>query len=77
VLAAAVDLFRDSTTTAPEIEVEFERVCSPAQREIWPAEFGEASSQVTADMTALRQQAVNAEATASQVASLVSQAPRL
>jgi len=77
VLAAAVDLFKDTATASPEIEVEYERLCSRAQREIWPAEFGEASTTVIADMVSLRQRAVETKAAASRVESLVTQARQL
>ena len=77
VLAAAVDLFKDGTTTAPDIEVEYERVCLPFQQDIWPDDFGEASAKITAEMAALRQQVHNATAAADQVAGLAGQAIRL
>ena len=77
VLAAAVDLYKDSATTAPDIDVEFDRVSSLAQQEIWPQEFGEASAKITADMAALREQGHLAEVAADQLALLVNQATRL
>ena len=77
VLAAAVDLYKDGATTAPDIDVEFERVSCPAQREIWPHEFSEASSKITAEMAALREQASVIQAAADQLALLVNQAATL
>lgn len=77
VLAAAVDLFKDSTTTEPEIEVEYQRLCEPVQREIWPSDFGEAAAYVTAEMAALRQQAIDTDTVVSAVVALVNQAQQL
>jgi hypothetical protein len=77
VLAAAVDLYKDSATTAPDIDVEFDRVSSLAQSEIWPQEFGEASAKITADIAALREQVHVTEAAADQLALLADQATRL
>lgn len=77
VLAAAVDLFKDSATTEPEIEVEYERLCKPVQREIWPSEFSDAAANVTAEMAALRQQAVDAETVVGTVLALANQAHQL
>ena len=77
VLAAAVDLYKDGAITSPDIEVEFEKVCRRAQREIWPQEFGEASAKVTADMESLRKQIQDTAAAADQVGSLANQATRL
>jgi hypothetical protein len=77
VLAVAVDLFKDGTTTAPDIEVEYERVCLPFQQDIWPEDFGEGSAKIAAEMAALRQQVHNATAAADQVAVLAGQATRL
>lgn len=77
VLAAAVDLFKDGTTTAPDIEVEYERMCVPFQQDIRPDDFGEASARITAEMAALRQQVHNAAAAADQVTVLAGQATKL
>jgi hypothetical protein len=77
VLAAAVDLFKDRTTTTPGIEVEYERVCLQVQQAIWPEEFGQASAKVTADMAALRQQVRNAEVAADQMTALAGEITRL
>ncbi len=77
VLAAAVDLYKDSATTAPDIDVEFERVSRLAQQEIWPQEFSEASSKITAEMAALREHTGVTEAAADQLALLVNQAATL
>jgi energy-coupling factor transporter transmembrane protein EcfT len=57
--------------------VEYERLCSGAEREIWPSDFIEAYATVTADMAALQQRTVNTKGAASQVVSLASQARQL
>jgi hypothetical protein len=77
VLAAAIEKFKDSTTSEPEIEVEYERLSRPRQREIWPTEFGEAAANVTAVMATLRQKAATTQTAAEGVVSQVSQAQRL
>jgi hypothetical protein len=77
VLAAAVDLFKDTTTTEPEIEVEYQRLCEPVQREIWPSDFGETTAYLTAEMAALRQRAVDTETMASAIVALANQAQQL
>ena len=77
VLAAAIDLFKDSMATAPGVEVEYERLCAEFQQDIWPEKFSEASAKITADLAALRQQVTNAAAAADQVGVLAGQATRL
>jgi hypothetical protein len=77
VIAAAVDLYKDSATTVPGIEVEYERICLEVQQDIWPEEFGEASAKITADIAALRKQAHHTEAAADQVAVLAGQVTKL
>jgi energy-coupling factor transporter ATP-binding protein EcfA2/outer membrane lipoprotein SlyB len=77
VLAAAVDLYKDSATTPPGMEVEYERVCLQVQQDIWPGEFGEASAKLTADMAALRKLVSNAEAAADGMTALAGQVTRL
>jgi hypothetical protein len=77
VLAAAVDKYVDSTVTKPGIEVEWERVCRPAQREIWPEKFTQGAANITAAMAALRQQAAVTAAAAGETTAVIDQARRL
>jgi hypothetical protein len=77
VLAAAVDLYKDTSTTSPDIEVEYERVCPRAQQDIWPQDFGEASAKVTGDLETMRRQLQDTIAAADQVSALANQATRL
>ena len=49
VLAAAIDLFKDSATSTHLVEREFEELCRPAQRDIWPSDFGSEGARVAAD----------------------------
>jgi hypothetical protein len=77
VLAAAVDLFKDAATSTPGVESEFEKLCRPVQRQIWPDDFGGAAAKVAADLAGLRQRAVEADGAAAQVASLAGKARRL
>jgi energy-coupling factor transporter ATP-binding protein EcfA2 len=77
VLAAAIDLFKETAIATPGVEGEFEKLCRPVQREIWPADFGGAAAQVAADLGALRERAIEADAAASRVAALAAQVPRL
>ena len=77
VLAAAVDLFKDTAITTPDGENEFEKLCRPVQREIWSADFGGPSAEVAADLATLRQRAAEADAAAGHVASLTANARRL
>ena len=55
VLAAAVDLFKDTTTSTPDVESEYDKLRRPAQRQIWPDNFGGPAAEVAADLAALRQ----------------------
>ena len=57
--------------------MEYERLCKPVQREIWPSEFSDAAANVTAEMAALRQQAVDAETVVGTVLALANQAHQL
>ena len=77
VLAAAVDLFKDATTSTPGVESEFEKLCRPVQRQIWPDDFGGAAAKFAADLAVLRQRAVEADGAAAQVASLAGKARRV
>jgi hypothetical protein len=77
VLAAAVDLYKDTTTTSPDIEVEYERVCPRSQQEIWPQDFGEAPAKVAANLEKVRKQVQDTESAADQVSALANQATRL
>jgi hypothetical protein len=77
VLAAAVDLFKDTATSTPDVEEEYEKLCRPAQRHIWPGDFGGAAATIAADLAGLRQHATDADEAASQVASLAAHTRRL
>lgn len=77
VLAAAIDLFKETAIATPGVEGEFEKLCRPAQREIWPADFGGTAAKVAADLGALRERAIEADLAASRVAALAAQARRL
>ena len=55
VLAAAVDLFKDTTTSTPDVESEYDKLRRPAQRQIWPDNFGGPAAEVAADLAALCQ----------------------
>ncbi len=72
VLAAAADLFKDAatSTSTPGVEREFEELCRPAQRQIWPTDFSGTAAKVAADLAALRRHAAEADAAAAQVAVL-------
>jgi hypothetical protein len=72
VLAAAVDLFKDAatSTSTPGVEREFEQLCRPAQRQIWPDAFSGAAAKVAADLAALRRLGTEADAAAAQVSDL-------
>jgi len=71
VLAAAIDSFINSTTTTPEIEVEFENLYQVAQQETWSAGFGETQAKIVADLAALRKRVAETGAAADQIMSLV------
>jgi len=77
VLAAAIDLFKETAIATPGVEGEFEKLCRPAQREIWPADFGGAAAKVAADLGVLRERAIEADVAASRVAALATQARQL
>ena len=77
VLAAAIDLFKDSATSTHLVEREFEELCRPAQRDIWPSDFGSEAARVAAELAALRQQSLDVSAAADQVTVLAAQASRL
>jgi GTPase SAR1 family protein len=77
VLAAAIDLFKDSATSTHLVEREFEELCRPAQRDIWPSDFGSEAARVAASLAALRQQSLDVSAAADQVTVLAAQASRL
>jgi hypothetical protein len=77
ILAAAIDLFKDTATATPDAERQFEKLCEPVQREIWPADFGGGTAKVIADLAALHQRAAEAESAADRVASLAAKARRL
>jgi hypothetical protein len=76
ILATAVDQFKEAVTETPGIEVEYERLCSPVQRKIWPEDFPAATAEPVASLAALRQRAAEADAAARQVASLATRAWR-
>ena len=77
ILAAVVDFFKDTVTTTPSVEWEFEKLCQPFLREIWPEDFSGAAAKVAADLAALRQRVAETDAAGRQVASLAAQAHRL
>jgi hypothetical protein len=77
VLAAAIDLFKDTATSTPQVEREFEDLCRPAQRQIWPDDFGGEAANVAAELAAVRQRAVDVAAAGDRVAVLATQASRL
>jgi energy-coupling factor transporter ATP-binding protein EcfA2 len=77
VLAAAVDLYKDSATTPPGMEVEYERLCLPVQQDIWPEAFGQAATKFVADVATLRKLVSNAEAAADGMTALAGQVTRL
>jgi hypothetical protein len=77
VLAAAVDLFKETAIATPDVDIEYENLCRPAQRKIWPHDFSEGSATVVADLAALVQQAQDTRAAAEQMTSLATQGRRL
>ncbi len=77
VLAAAIDLFKDSATSTHLVEREFEELCRPAQRDIWPSDFGSETARVSAELAAMRQQSLDVSAAADQVTALTAHASRL
>jgi hypothetical protein len=77
VLATAVDLFKETVTSTPGVEREFEDLCRPAQRQIWPEDFSGDSATVAAGLASLRQTATNVVSFADAVSALASQASRL
>jgi hypothetical protein len=56
-LAAATDAFFESMVRTNDVEWEYESLCGPHRREIWPAEFDEGIPRLTADVSALQEQA--------------------
>ncbi len=77
VFAGAIDLFSSTVTATPGVEVEFEKLTRPVQREIWPADFGGTAAEFAAELAAMRQRAAEVAATAVLVDSLASQTSRL
>lgn len=77
VFAGAIALFTATATSTPGVEVEFERLTRPVQREIWPTDFDDTTAKFAADLAALRQRAAEMTATAGLVDSLAAQAGRL
>ncbi len=61
VLGAATDLFIFSSTGTPDVEVEFEKLCEPIQRELWPDAFSEATAKVAADLAVLHGKATDTQ----------------
>ncbi len=76
IFVAAVDQYRDAIT-ASGVEIEFERLCRPVQRQIWPDDFDAGAAEVAVGLAALRQRAADMDAAASQMAALVRSAQRL
>ena len=77
VLAAAVDRYKETVTSKPGVESEFEDLCGPVRREIWPSDFAGEAAQVAAELGALRQRASDVTAAADQVTALAASAGRL
>ena len=77
VLAASVEKFKDSLASGADVEIQWERICRPAQGVIWKDELSTAAAGVTTAMAALQQQATTTAAAADEVRSLVGQARRL
>ena len=77
VLAAAIDRFKETATSKPQVEREYEGLCRPELRQIWPDDFGGEAAKVAAELAALRQRAIDVAATGDRVAALALQASRL
>jgi len=75
-LAAAVDLYIDAISV-PGVEIEFEWLCEPVQRQIWPGDFVANATEVAAGLVALRQHTAELDLKASQMAALVDSAQSL
>jgi hypothetical protein len=61
VLAAATDVFIFSATGTPDVEVEFEKLCEPIQRELWPDAFSQSTAKVAADLAVLQSKAAETQ----------------
>lgn len=68
VLAAATDLFLFSATGTPDVEVEFEKLCEPIQRELWPDAFAQATTKAAADLAVLQGKVAETQAAADPIA---------
>jgi hypothetical protein len=68
VLAAATDLFLFSATGTPDVEVEFEKLCEPIQRVLWPDAFAQATAKVAGDLAVLQGKAAETQAAAEPIA---------
>ena len=68
VLAAATDLFLFSATGTPDVEVEFEKLCEPIQRELWPDAFAQATTMAAADLAVLQGKVAETQAAADPIA---------
>jgi hypothetical protein len=77
VLAASVEKFKDGLVTGPDIDIEWERLCRPAQGSIWKDELATAAAGVTTAMAALHQDAAVTATTADDVSDRLRQARRL
>lgn len=67
-LAAAVDQFFESAIRTNDIAREYEVVCEPYRREIWPQEFDGGTARFAADLSLLAGQARSVVATVSSLA---------
>ena len=56
-LAAATDAFFESMIRTNDVEWEYESLCGPHRREIWPEEFDGGIPRFSADVSALQEQA--------------------
>ena len=56
-LAAATDAFFECIIRTNDIEWQYEWLCGPHRREIWPEEFDGGIPRLTADVSALQEQA--------------------
>jgi hypothetical protein len=56
-LAAATDAFFHRMVRTNDVEWQYEALCGPHRREIWPSEFDGGSARLAADISALQKQA--------------------
>jgi hypothetical protein len=56
-LAAAADQFFDTVVRTNDISREYELLCGPHRREIWPAAFDDGTARLAADLSLLAEHA--------------------